>query len=51
MWIPKGMTLIREWRLFEAQLLLEEIWYIPKETGERYRGPFQISMLEHFLLR
>ena len=27
MWIPKHATLIREWHLFEAQHLLEEIGY------------------------
>ena len=27
MWIPRGATLIRGWHLFEAQCLLEEIWY------------------------
>ena len=27
MWIPKGVALIRGQPLFEAQHLLEEIWY------------------------
>ena len=28
MWIPKGITVIRKWCLFEAQRLLEEIRYL-----------------------
>ena len=31
MWIPKGVLLIRRWRLFEAQCLLEEIRYLKRK--------------------
>ena len=29
MWIPKGLAVIRGWRLYEARRLLQEIRYYP----------------------